>query len=112
MNLSVILHSLASRVLLILVILIFFIPLVIFICIPQSWRYKHPVFFIPVQLFYSAILKCSLVPIKYEGQENIPNESVIFAGNHQSSLDIPLMGVLSKGVPHVWLAKQELMDSF
>jgi 1-acyl-sn-glycerol-3-phosphate acyltransferase len=52
-----------------------------------------------------------LLPISYKGLENIPkNEAVIFAANHQSSLDIPLVGVLSKGIPHIWLAKTEAVE--
>ncbi len=85
--------------------------MIIFMCIPQRWRYSHRFIFLPVHWFYCAVLKCPLVPITYEGLENIPHKPVIFVGNHQSSLDIPLMGVLSKNIPHVWLAKQELMDS-
>jgi 1-acyl-sn-glycerol-3-phosphate acyltransferase len=91
---------------------VFFIPIAIFICIPERYRYKYPFVFYPVHWFYVAILKGSLLPITYKGLENIPQDTaVIFAANHQSSLDIPLVGVLSKGVPHVWLAKAELMDS-
>jgi len=111
MTIKVIIHTIISRLLLLGVILIFLIPLIIFMCIPQRFRYSNKYVFMPVHWFYCAILKCPLVPITYKGLENIPKQPVIFAGNHQSSLDIPLMGVLSKGVPHVWLAKQELMDS-
>lgn len=112
MNIQTIVRTLISRALLIVVILVFLVPLLIFIIMPQRWRYSIPFFFVPVYWFYCAVLKCSLVPIRYEGLENIPKEPVIFAGNHQSSLDIPLMGSLSKTIPHVWLAKAELMDSY
>jgi 1-acyl-sn-glycerol-3-phosphate acyltransferase len=112
MNIGMILRNLFSRFLLVIITLIFLIPIVIFICIPERYRYKYPILFYPVHWFYVAILKGSLLPITYKGLENIPkNKPVIFAANHQSSLDIPLIGVLSKGVPHVWLAKEELMDS-
>jgi 1-acyl-sn-glycerol-3-phosphate acyltransferase len=107
-----IIRNLFSRFLLILITIVFFIPIAIFICIPERYRYKYPFVFYPVHWFYVAILKGSLLPITYKGLENIPQDTaVIFAANHQSSLDIPLVGVLSKGVPHVWLAKAELMDS-
>ena len=111
MTIKVLLHTIVSRILLILVIAVFLIPLIIFMCIPQRFRYSNKYIFMPVHWFYWASLQCPLVPITFKGLENIPKEPVIFAGNHQSSLDIPLMGVLSKGIPHVWLAKQELMDS-
>jgi 1-acyl-sn-glycerol-3-phosphate acyltransferase len=112
MNIGMIVRNLFSRFLLIVITIIFFIPIVIFICIPTKYRYRYPILFYPIHYFYVAILKGSLLPITYKGLENIPkNTAVIFAANHQSSLDIPLVGVLSKGVPHVWLAKAELMDS-
>jgi 1-acyl-sn-glycerol-3-phosphate acyltransferase len=112
MNIGMIIRNLFSRFLLILITIIFFIPIAIFICIPTRYRYKYPILFYPVHWFYVAILKGSLLPITYKGLENIPKDTaVIFVANHQSSLDIPLLGVLSKGVPHVWLAKAELMDS-
>jgi len=112
MNVGMIVRNIFSRFLLILIAFVFFIPFIIFICIPQRYRYRYPILFYPVHYFYVAILKGSLLSISYEGIENIPRDKpVIFVANHQSSLDIPLIGVLSKGVPHVWLAKEELMDS-
>ena len=113
MNIGMIARNLFSRFLLIIITIVFLIPIAIFICIPERYRYKYPILFYPIHWFYVAILKGSLLPITYKGLENIPKDKpVIFAANHQSSLDIPLIGVLSKGVPHVWLAKAELMDSF
>ena len=112
MEIGMIVRNLFSRFLLIVISIIFFIPIAIFICIPEKYRYKYPIVFYPVHWFYVAILKCSFLSITYKGLENIPKDTaVIFAANHQSTLDIPLVGVLSKGVPHVWLAKAELMDS-
>jgi 1-acyl-sn-glycerol-3-phosphate acyltransferase len=111
MNIGVIVRTFLSRILLLIVILLFLVPIIIFMIIPERYRYSNKYIFMPVHWFYCAILRCSLVPITYIGKENIPNEPVIFAANHQSSLDIPLLGVLSKNVPHVWLAKQELMES-
>jgi len=112
MNVGMIARNLFSRFLLIIITIVFLIPIAIFICIPERYRYKYPILFYPIHWFYVAILKGSLLPITYKGLENIPEDKpVIFAANHQSSLDIPLIGVLSKGVPHVWLAKEELMDS-
>src|SRR5258708_5608094 len=113
MNIGMIARNIFSRVLVILVVIIFFIPIIIFICIPERYRYKYPWVFYIVHGFYSAVLKCSLLPITYKGLENIPQDkAVIFAANHQSTLDIPLVGVLSKGVPHVWLAKTEALDGY
>jgi len=112
MKIGLVVRNLFARLLLIIITLIFLVPIIIFICIPEKYRYKYPIFFYPIHWFYVAILKGSMLPITYKGVENIPKDiPVIFAANHQSTLDIPLLGVLSKGVPHVWLAKAELMDS-
>lgn len=112
MEIGMIVRNLFSRFLLIVITVIFLIPIVIFLLFPEKYRYKYPIIFYPVHWFYVAILKCSFLDITYKGLENIPkNQPVIFAANHQSTLDIPLVGVLSKYVPHVWLAKAELMDS-
>ena len=112
MDIGLVVRNLFCRLLLIVIVIVFLIPIVIFICIPQKYRYNYPILFYPVHLFYVAILKGSLLPITYKGLENVPKDKpVIFVANHQSTLDIPLLGVLSKGVPHVWLAKAELMDS-
>lgn len=109
MKFTLIVRTLFSWFLFFILITIFFIPMVIFACIPFEWRFSSKSIFRCVHLFYVMILKCSLLPIKYSGLENIPQEPVIFAANHQSSLDIPLVGVLSKGIPHAFLAKQELV---
>jgi 1-acyl-sn-glycerol-3-phosphate acyltransferase len=113
MKIGMIARNLFSRFLLIVITIVFLIPIIIFICIPQKYRYRHSLFFYPVYWFYSLILKGSMLPITYKGIENIPQDKpVIFVANHQSTLDIPLLGVLSKYTPHVWLAKAELMDTF
>lgn len=112
MEIGMIVRNLFCRLLLIIVTIIFLIPIMIFLLFPEKYRYKYPIIFYPVHWFYCAILKITMLPIIYKGVENIPkNQPVIFAANHQSTLDIPLVGVLSKYVPHVWLAKAELMDS-
>lgn len=108
---GIVLRTLFSRFLLFMIMVVFFIPVLIFIMIPARWRYDSKLIFRMVDLFYWLVLKCSLLPITYIGLENIPSQPAIFAGNHQSSLDIPLMGVLARGIPHVWLAKEELMES-
>lgn len=102
-------RTLFSRFLFLLVVVIFLIPMLIFRCIPFARRFSSNFVFWFVNAFYRLILKCSLLPIKYVGLENIPKEPVIFAANHQSSFDIPLVGVLSKGIPHAFLAKEELV---
>lgn len=105
-------HTLISRALLIIVAFFFVIPICIFAFIPAKMRYDSKILFWITHWFYWVMLKCTLLPISYIGMENIPSEPVIFVANHQSSLDIPLLGILAKQTPHIWLAKHELMESF
>src|SRR5262249_21216179 len=62
-------------------------------------------------IFFWTLLKGSLLPITFIGAEKIPNTPAIIVANHQSALDIPLIAVLVKGHPHIWLAKEELLSS-
>lgn len=111
MKIGTILRTFFSRFLLLLIVIVFFVPIMIFICIPARYRYDSKVVFWVVNLFYRAIFTFSLLPIKFVGAEHIPDEPVIFVANHQSSLDIPLVGALANKKSHIWLAKQELMQS-
>ncbi len=112
MNIGTLLRTIFSRFLLLLVVIIYLVPIIIFICIPARWRYNSKIVFWFMYWFYVAILKCSLLPIRFVGKEHIPKKTpAIFVANHQSSLDIPLVGILAGGASHIWLAKQELMAS-
>ncbi len=112
MNVGTLLRTIFSRFLLLLIMLIYLIPIIIFICIPVRWRYNSRIVFWLIYWFYIAVIKCSLLPIRFVGKEHIPKKKpAIFVANHQSSLDIPLVGILADGASHVWLAKQELMES-
>jgi len=37
------------------------------------------------------------------GKEHLPTSPALFVANHQSSFDIPVVGSLCTGYPHVWL---------
>ncbi len=112
MNVGTLLRTIFSRFLLFLLVLIYLIPIIIFVCMPTRWRYNSKIVFWLMYGFYVAVLKCSLVPIQFVGKEHIPKKApVIFAANHQSALDIPLVGALANGSSHIWLAKKELMES-
>jgi 1-acyl-sn-glycerol-3-phosphate acyltransferase len=105
-----IIRTIVSRFLLLCIMVLYFIPILIFICVPQKRRYSSRIIFWFVHVFYWLALKCSLLSIIQIGTENIPDKASIFAMNHQSSFDIPLAGILAHG-PHIWLAKYELMES-
>jgi len=104
-------HTLAARALLIMFLIVYAIPFLIIVLTPMKYRLHSKFLAALTHFFYWAILKCALVPIKYEGLENLPTEPAIFAANHQSSLDIPLLGSLGGYTPQAWLATDYLLRS-
>lgn len=111
MQLSVIVRTLVSRLLLTILIVVSALPALIFMMLPERWRYDNPLYYWFVSFFYWAGLKCLFLPIHYKGLENIPKSPVVIVGNHQSSLDIPLIGSLVDAHPHIWLATVNLLSS-
>jgi len=112
MNIKALLHTIAVRILLLFIIGIGMIPIGIMMILPARMRYTNRLLFWMLNTLYWGILKVSLIPIAFKGRENIPTDQpVIFASNHQSSIDIPLVGVLAHGKPHIWLARSELLKS-
>lgn len=110
MKITVIIHSVVSYLLLLVVCLILFIPATILFLMPRAWRHKSKIFAGFLYWAYWLALKCTLVPITFKGLQNIPDYPVIIAANHQSTLDVPLVGVLLKAHPHIWLAWSELFE--
>lgn len=107
-----VLHTLISRLLILGLLILLFIPMLIILLMPERMRFDSPWVYKVMNIFYVGALKCALVPIKIRGEENIPVVPSIIAANHQSSLDIPLVGQLLNSHPHIWLARSELMDSW
>lgn len=101
-------RTLLSYTLFIPILIFIGIPCVILALLPARWRYDNAAYFWFVDLFYKAVLWVIFVPITVEGAENIPTTPAIIVANHQSSLDIPLVGALLHRFPHVWLATTEL----
>ena len=105
---SVILHTLISRFLFLLILLLGLPVILLITIIPERYRYKSKILFGIIRGFYWMVVKASFVPISFEGKEHIPNEPAVFVANHQSALDIPLLGLFTRR-PHIWLARKELM---
>lgn len=101
-------RTLVTYILFVLLLLIFFIPCLIFILLPQKWRYDNKLFFWMAHIIYKVTLWIIFVPVEIVGKENITRTPAIIAANHQSALDIPLVGVLLNGYPNVWLAWAQL----
>ncbi len=106
-----IIHSLLSYILVGIVGLIFGLPILIILLLPERIRYNSRFYAWCTHQFFYWTLMATLLPITFIGTSNIPkNTPVIFAANHQSSLDVPLVGVLAKGQPSVWLAWSQLVN--
>ncbi|MBS1987253.1 1-acyl-sn-glycerol-3-phosphate acyltransferase [Candidatus Dependentiae bacterium] len=105
------LHTVLSRLLLLLIMVVFCIPTILFLLLPDKIRYHNRLCNQMQYAFYWLLLKGTLLPIRVRGAENIPTTPAVLVANHQSSLDIPLVGSLLYAAPHVWLATNELMVS-
>ncbi len=111
-SLGTIFYTLLSRFLLFLIFIVWAIPFLIIIIVPRRWLFKSRLFYWCTDLFYWTVLKLSFLPFSYKGKENIPKKAAIYIANHQSSIDIPVVGGLLQCRGHVWMAKAELMDTW
>ncbi len=111
MQFSIIIRTLITRFLIGLILLVSAVPAFIFMMLPERWRYDNPLYYWFESFVYWACLKVIFVPITYKGLENVPKKPAVIVGNHQSSLDIPLIGSLVDAHPHIWLATVTLLDS-
>lgn len=101
--------NLCSRAVLTVICLIITVPVLIMMLLPEKWRFSKPLYWL-FHFFYWGCLRSTFLPITYIGTEHVPNTPAIFVANHQSSLDIPLVGSLVDSYPHVWVAKEELLE--
>jgi 1-acyl-sn-glycerol-3-phosphate acyltransferase len=85
---------------------------IIMCCLPRQKRFKSPFFHWSTYYFFKAIIFVSRIKVVYKGFEDALKEPVILVANHQSSLDIPLIGSAIRSFPLIWLARSELEESF
>ncbi len=103
-----VIYTLFSRFLLLLLASAAIIPTAILVfLVPQKYRYNRFYFFMS-GLLYRAIMRFSLLPITIVGKQHLPAVPAIYVANHASSLDIPVLGSLVNGKPHLWLAMKWL----
>ena len=58
-----------------------------------------------IDKIYRSLVWATFAPVTIKGAEHMPpDEPAIIIGNHQSSLDIPVIALLLQGQPHLWLA--------
>ncbi len=79
------------------------LPLLVCMLVPVKYRYNRILYFL-LYCFYRVCSYALLLPITIKGKRNlVSNQPVIIAANHQSALDIPLLGLLVGRHPHLWL---------
>ena len=89
-----------------LVGLVCIVPCLVIASFPERIRYDNKIYYWFTNLFYKGTLFATFLPLKVEGKSNIPDEACVFVANHQSSLDVPLLGSVVDCHPHVWLFLQ------
>jgi 1-acyl-sn-glycerol-3-phosphate acyltransferase len=70
--------------------------------LPERYRYTNKIYLFFADIFYKGVMRAGFLPIYIIGQENIPQAPAIIVANHQSSLDIPMVGSLLNKHPHLW----------
>lgn len=88
-------------------LVVFFFPCLLSIVIlPDRWKKKKNIIFTFLDWTYRWTLFSTFLPITIMGREYIQNIPSIIVANHQSSLDVLLIGSLMRKHPHIWYALQ------
>lgn len=78
--------------------------LVLLLVLPERLRTDNRLILLLLDLFYRGVLGALFVPIRLEGQGNVPDEPAIIVANHQSVIDVPIVGMLLDRRSHLWYA--------
>lgn len=104
-KLLLLLRTLLSYFLALCVVLVTILPLLCILAVlSPSYCHDNRCVAWMLDLFYHGIVGALLVPISVTGKENMPHEPAIIIANHQSALDIPILGSVLQKRPHVWYA--------
>lgn len=82
------------------------VPIMISALLPVRYRF-NPMYCFLLYCIYKVMSFSLLLPITIKGKEHLASGPMIYAANHQSALDIPLVGSLIGLKPHVWFLKYE-----
>ncbi len=112
MRIVIFLRTLLSYALLGLVAPFFLIPCLLIACLPERFRYDNRLFFFFAYWFYRTVLLLTFNSLRIEGKEYLQRKApVIFVANHQSSLDIPAVGIVGGVKAHVWLVLEYYINT-
>jgi len=110
-KIRIVMRTLWGRFLLFILAILLSPFILVACCLPQKWVLSSGLYRVLTRFLYSFVCYFSGVPIEIVGKENIPENPAIIVANHQSSLDIPLVGHLLGGHAHVWFALKSLLKS-
>lgn len=83
--------------------------ILLIILLPRRWRYSSRLLYGSLCAIYKAMLWSGWFKIEVSGNYRaVHQEACILVANHQSALDIALIGQLFCAHPHTWLFKHEL----
>ena len=86
------------------------LPAVLLICLPVSYPWAIKLYGLISKMTFKFLLFSTFLPVTYQGFEYLPKKPVIFVANHQSNLDILLIGSVVGARPCAWLAKSDLFE--
>lgn len=95
-------RTLITYLLIGLLILICLPFMTLLLLLPERYRYTNRLYLFFADMLYKGMLRSGLLPIQVIGREHIPSTPTIIVANHQSSLDIPMVGALLDRHPHLW----------
>lgn len=100
------LHNLIFYIISLLGTLFLVIPLLSLTYLPAWVPGVKPIFYGALWGINKLMLVALLVPIEYKGLEHVPaiNQKAIFVANHQSTLDLFLIGDVVQHRPQTWLS--------
>lgn len=88
-----------------LLLLITVLPLMlIMLFLPSKTCSESILVYRLLDCIYKGVAWLSFQKVTLYGVDNLPKEPAIFVANHQSALDIILLGSLANGYPHMWYA--------
>lgn len=98
-------RSILSYVLMAFFGIIFFLPaLLISVLLPEPHRYTSSVLFWLISIIYRLSVWVTMTEVRVKGREKLPKQPCILIANHESALDIPLLGMLLGPRHHIWYA--------
>ncbi len=92
-------------------VIILLSPVIILLLLPKQLR-PYKIIFYLLYLFYKLCVYALLMPIEITGNPDLIKLPSIIVSNHQSSLDIAILGMLCKGKKHLWLVLERYKDKF